>query len=203
MHRSHSGGISPSRVSVRLCVASQRLWGTEPQSIVRIDVTLDTVVVVHIAERQQLQLPVAGWHQPLLKGVAMRPFMLATFSVAVGGVLVAGCGGSTTTILKSRPASSPTPDSAASVLYKALSAAGSNVSSEPTSLTNYASGVCNSLGKIALVSEQAGQDAYRLGISDYEQEGYTEIQARAVMNAIIYGYCPQWDSLTNTAAAGG
>jgi hypothetical protein len=133
----------------------------------------------------------------------MRPYMLAGLSAVVGVVLVVGCGGSTTTIIKTQPAPSPTPDPAASVLYNALSAADSNVSSDPASLANYANGVCNGLGKIALASEQAGQDAYRLGIANYQQKGYTQIEARAVMNAIIYGYCPQWDSLTNTPATGG
>ena len=133
----------------------------------------------------------------------MRAFVLAAVSAVVGAVLLAGCGGSTTTIIKAQPAPSPTPDPAASVLYSALSAANSNVSSEPASLASYANGVCNSIGKIALASQQAGQDAYTLAVSEYQNKGYTEIQARAVLNAIIYGYCPQWDSLTNTPASGG
>jgi hypothetical protein len=137
----------------------------------------------------------------------MRSFMLAALSAALGVVLLAGCGGSTTTIIKTQPAESPTPspapDPAASVLYNALLVANPNVSSDPASLASYAKGVCNSLGKIALVSEQAGQDAYRLAIANFEKEGYTLIQARAVLNAIIYGYCPQWDSLTNTSTTSG
>jgi uncharacterized lipoprotein YajG len=137
----------------------------------------------------------------------MRSFILAVLSALFGVVLVAGCSGSTTTIIKTQPtasaAPSPTPDPAASVLYSALSAADSNVSSDPASLASYANGVCNSIGKIALASQQAGQDAYRLAVSEYQQKGYTLIQARAVVNAIIYGYCPQWDSLTNTSTTSG
>jgi hypothetical protein len=137
----------------------------------------------------------------------MRAFMLAAAFAVAGVLLAAGCGGSTTTIVKAQPASSPapspTPDPAASVLYSALSAADSNVSSDPASLASYANGVCNSIGKIALASQQAGQDAYRLAVSEYQQKGYTLIQARAVVNAIIYGYCPQWDSLTNTSTPSG
>jgi len=139
-------------------------------------------------------------------GMVCRVDKRAVVLVVVAVVLVvvlAGCGGSTTTIIKPGPAPSPTPDPAASVLYNALLVANPNVSSDPASLANYAKGVCNSLGKIALVSEQAGQDAYRLGLANYEKQGYTEIQARAVMNAIIYGYCPQWDELTNTPASSG
>jgi hypothetical protein len=137
----------------------------------------------------------------------MRPFVLAALSAVAALLVICACGSSTTTIIKTQPAASPapspTPDPATSVLYRALSAADSNVSSDPDSLASYANGVCNSIGKIALASQQAGQDAYRLGLADYEQKGYTLIQARAVMNAIIYGYCPQWDSLTNTPASGG
>jgi hypothetical protein len=121
----------------------------------------------------------------------MRAFVLAAVSAVVGALLLAGCGGSTTTIIKAQPAPSPTPDPAASMLYSALSAADSNVSSDPASLASYANGVCNGISKIALASQQAGQDAYRLGLANYEQKGCTLIQARAVMNAIIYGYCPQ------------
>jgi hypothetical protein len=137
----------------------------------------------------------------------MRRFILTAVSAVASVLLVAACGTSTTTIIKTQPASSPapspTPDPAASVLYNALSAAESNVSSNPTSLASYANGVCNGLNTAAMASQQAGQDSYRLGVAIYEQKGYTLIQARAVINAIIYGYCPQWDSLTNTSTIGG
>jgi hypothetical protein len=150
----------------------------------------------------------AGHRQRRTQNAVAARLAILTAGVAVIMVMMlAGCGGSTPKVIKTPPATSsapsPTPDPAASMLYNALSAADSNVSSDPTSLANYANGVCKSLGKIALVSLQAGQDAYRLGIANYKQKGYTLIQARAVMNAIIYSYCPQWDQLTNTPSSGG
>jgi hypothetical protein len=90
------------------------------------------------------------------------------------------------------------------VLYGALAvhqdAWPGGVNNDPAYLASYAKAICNSLGQAALASQSAGQLAYQFGVATYEHKGYTQLQARAVMNAIIYGYCPQWDQLTNTPA---
>jgi len=111
----------------------------------------------------------------------MRPFVLAALSAVAALLAIAACGSPTTTIIKTQPAASPAPspapDPAASVLYSALSAADSNVSSDPDSLASYANGVCNSIGKIALASQQAGQDAYWLGLRRLPDEFQTRLVA--------------------------
>jgi hypothetical protein len=135
-----------------------------------------------------------------------RVIVVLAAALAIGWA-IGGCGSSSTshpatTATHTVAAPSPTPGPAASVLSSALAANPSMSVPTGAALTAYATNICKALGKIAILGQQVGQDAYILSVDDYVKKGYTYIQARSVLNAIIFGWCPQWDALTNTPSPG-